>query len=91
MTFIGAGTTGHVEDLVVRDTEAESGSGLFGPGMTVLEGAEIVLERALLKRNREAGLLVLDSETAVTLISSFAVLPVSSSWVRTSAATKTPA
>jgi hypothetical protein len=67
MTFIGAGTTGHVEDLVVRDTEAESGSGLFGPGMTVLEGAEIVLERALLERNREAGLLVLDSETAVTL------------------------
>lgn len=53
-----------LEDLVVRDTLPQAGEsptagpGEFGRGVSVERGAEVVLTRVLLARNREVGLFV---------------------------------
>ncbi|MGF1465365.1 MAG: hypothetical protein ACFCGT_04460 [Sandaracinaceae bacterium] len=59
----GAETATVVEDLVVRDTLPQAGTssnavpGELGRGLAVEAGAELDLHRALVERNREAGVL----------------------------------
>ncbi|MGF1464774.1 MAG: right-handed parallel beta-helix repeat-containing protein [Sandaracinaceae bacterium] len=54
----GEGTEAGVEDLVVRDTLPEEGSGRLGRGIEVESGARLNLLRALLSGNHDAGAIL---------------------------------
>ncbi|MBI5528412.1 MAG: right-handed parallel beta-helix repeat-containing protein [Deltaproteobacteria bacterium] len=55
------GSSVDVSDVVIRDTLAEPGTGAGGWGMGVQYETAVVLARALLTGNREAGIFVTDS------------------------------
>jgi hypothetical protein len=64
VTASDTGTTLDLSDVLVRDTLAGK-NGVFGVGLNVLFGASAIVERAVLERNRQAGVRV--SSEAATL------------------------
>jgi hypothetical protein len=62
---MSAGTSVQASDLVVRGTRERSPGGIAGRGIDVETGARLVLSRALVEDNREAGLFVSQVGTSV--------------------------
>jgi hypothetical protein len=62
-----AGTELTLHDSVVRDTRSRENDGSRGLGLAVQAGAAAVVERALLSRNRAAGVSALDPGTRLEL------------------------
>ncbi|MGF1469296.1 MAG: hypothetical protein ACFCGT_24520 [Sandaracinaceae bacterium] len=63
----GDGAEAVLEDLIVRDTLGVEGSGAFGHGLTVALGAQVELDRGLLERNRQVGVIVGGQGTGAVL------------------------
>lgn len=62
-----AATKVTLRDVAIRDTDAEAGDGSGGRGLQVQEGAQVLVERAALERNRELAVVAFDPGTRVTL------------------------
>jgi hypothetical protein len=65
--FYREGTVGELEDLVVVDTRSSPQGGMFGRGLGVETGAFVRMQRGLLERNREEGVMVEGEGTQVEL------------------------
>lgn len=63
----GSGTTVHIEDLTVCDTQPQEATLALGRGMTVEVGAGLTLKRARLDSNREMGIMVASPETTADI------------------------
>jgi hypothetical protein len=61
------GTTVLLADVVVRDTQANEGSGWYGIGLDVERGARAEVTKGLFERNREAGVTVIRDGSIVVL------------------------
>ncbi|MGF1465445.1 MAG: hypothetical protein ACFCGT_04860 [Sandaracinaceae bacterium] len=59
----GAGTTATLTDVAVLDTMVQQETGAGGRGLLVQFGAELTLERGVLRRNREIGVFVYGADT----------------------------
>jgi hypothetical protein len=64
---LGAGTTVEASDLTIRDTRGWESSGVGGLGIGIQNGAALTLERALVSRNREVGILSMHAGSTATL------------------------
>jgi uncharacterized membrane protein (UPF0136 family) len=63
----GAATTVQLVDLVVRDTRSQQSDRTRGRGLDIQQGAEVAVQRALIERNRRAGIAVGHAGTTVRL------------------------
>ncbi|MEM1415008.1 MAG: hypothetical protein AAGH15_08920 [Myxococcota bacterium] len=63
----GAETDVQLDDVVVRDTQAQESDGARGLGLTAVAGARLTLARGLVTGNREAGVFATGAETEVQL------------------------
>jgi hypothetical protein len=61
------GTTLMMKDIVVQDTQSQDKSLGFGRGLSCEKGAEVVVERAVFDRNREAGVAALEPGTKLMM------------------------
>lgn len=64
---LDAGTRLTLTDVVIRDTRARAGTGLYGQGVVAQDGAAVDLSRAILAGNRSSGVSGLDAGTRLTL------------------------
>ena len=64
----GAGTNVALEDVVVRDTQADASDGMGGSGLSARDGARVAVTRAVLAGNRRAGVFAADPGTELTLV-----------------------
>ena len=65
--FYREGTAGELQDLVITDSKGSPQGGMFGRGLGVETGAFVRMQRGLLERNREEGVLIEGEGTRVEL------------------------
>ncbi|RLB45720.1 MAG: hypothetical protein DRJ42_29315, partial [Deltaproteobacteria bacterium] len=61
------GTMVTLRDVVIRDTQEQTGVERFGHGIVVVSGAELTATRLVVSRSHEIGILLYGGGTAVTL------------------------
>ena len=61
------GTRLELRDITIRETESQETGLIWGRGMEVVEGAEVVVERGLFESNRGGGLMAFDQATSLAL------------------------
>jgi hypothetical protein len=79
--FYREGAVGELEDVVIADSRGSPEGGMFGRGLGVETGAFVRLERGLLERNREEGVMVEGEGTRAELFD--VVVQDTRSWERT--------
>ncbi|MBI2898512.1 MAG: hypothetical protein HYY06_33480 [Deltaproteobacteria bacterium] len=62
---VGEGTELTAADLVISDTQPQEANGMLGGGVEVNRGARVALERVIVKRNHDGGVVV-TSEAVLT-------------------------
>ena len=67
VVVVGTDTSLTLRDAVVRDTRAEVGTGMFGRGLDVSEGASVEASSLLVSGSRDVGVFAVTSDTSVSL------------------------
>ncbi len=67
ITASGPGTSLHLTDVVIRDTQGQESDGTFGRALSVQDGAQGEATRLLVERSREVGVGVLGEGASLAL------------------------
>ena len=64
---IGDGTILNLTDVIVRETQSQENDRLWGRGLSVQEGAQVTVNRAVFERNRDVGVKAAHAGTILSL------------------------